>query len=257
MEQLTVTVTQHESGSGHAIWAPATIVSQDPINETQPDPAVEGVRRRILLTIAIQTVIIVTVGILIVALAPTVLPVASVPVSVYLIGGVLILTSLVSALSAYRVYTIQSIGDSHTSADLIEALSSMKVQDAKRFPVLYAFRHYNYALLGELGGSVIGVGSEIPGDLQSGQVASIKWPLIAFGAAFVLLVACIIYNFVAADGYAKELQAKRRDFFSFEEMHRRQMEQGAAGAPVTFEPLPAHLPVSSPEETLQTVLRNN
>ncbi|XP_055337958.1 uncharacterized protein LOC129587990 [Paramacrobiotus metropolitanus] len=248
----------HYSASAHITAQLHGTASWEQRNTAIPDETpVADIRRRMLLAIAIQTGIIVSVGILIVVLAPIVLPMASVPISLYLIGGVLILTLFVSALSAYRVHAIKSIGGFQAPADPTEALSVVEMQEAKQFPVLYAFRHYNYALLGVLSGSLIGVVSQIVRDLQHGQVANIQWPLLAFGAGFILLATCNTYNFVATEGYAKELQAKRRDFFSFEEIRRRQLKRSsAAGAPVTFNPLPAHLPVSAPEETLQTVLRN-
>ncbi|XP_055337984.1 uncharacterized protein LOC129588009 [Paramacrobiotus metropolitanus] len=134
---------------------------------TAQEKTLTGIRRRILRTIAIHTTIIVTVGIIVVLLAATVLPKlndtraceasvinrfiasrsvaaqcamlnvlskATVPLGLYFIGGFLILTSLVGALNMYRVHTIKSTDAVFNTANPINVQSFVEKQEAKRFP---------------------------------------------------------------------------------------------------------------------------
>ncbi|XP_055337962.1 uncharacterized protein LOC129587997 [Paramacrobiotus metropolitanus] len=258
----TVTVTQQYVSSVHeTVHSGAHAAPEQGSTAAKPLQTViddsHDIRRRMVISIAVQTFILVAIGVLIVVLAPTLLPVQSVPLSMYFVGGVLIFTLLIGAFSACRVRTIRPADIVFTTpADPTQALSAVEMQEAKRYPVLFAFRSYNYGLLLVLAGNLIsGITGVVPKDIQLGhsQAEDIKWPLIAFGAGFIVLAIFVIYNFVAADSYAKELQAKQRSFFSYEEIRRRQLEEGVDGAKMT---LPAQYDVS-PEETLQTVLRNN
>ncbi|XP_055337943.1 uncharacterized protein LOC129587981 [Paramacrobiotus metropolitanus] len=227
------------------------------------EQAVASIRRRMFLTIWIQTIIITTAGILIMVLPPCLLPPGSVPLSLYFIGGALFFTLFLGSTGAHKVRTlqptdiIQLVPPDHPVDEPV--IPSKDFKEARKFPMLFAFRSYNYGMIGLLAASLISVLSEVPRDILQGRVAMIKWPLIAFGVGFVLQLACIISNAIAADNYAKELRPEIRDFATFEEMvRRRQREQAGVGEPVKFESLPRlTVPSESPDDTLQVILRNN
>ncbi|XP_055337918.1 uncharacterized protein LOC129587963 [Paramacrobiotus metropolitanus] len=170
------------------------------------DDTAGTIRLRMLVTIGFQSFLNVATGVAMIV-APPLLLESVLPVSLYVIGGMLIFFAL---LGLFWMYQLQRPLPEPTTSDAQLRTIFHPEADASATPrALIVFKRYTYSLLFLLLVTFAPVLIQITGDIfhhRGTRLRMIIWPVAGWVVSFLLNLVAFVWNVVVTERYAERLK---------------------------------------------------